>query len=106
MRSESIEQLIRERLEEGSELRREFARIAVTRIAEAAVGLKECLGGGGKVLTFGNGGSAADAQHLATELVGRFGKDRLPLAAIALTTDSSALTAIGNDYGFEEVFAR
>jgi phosphoheptose isomerase len=106
MRSESIEQLIRERLEEGSELRREFARIAVTRIAEAAVGLKECLGGGGKVLTFGNGGSAADAQHLATELVGRFGKDRLPLAAIALTTDSSALTAIGNDYGFDEVFAR
>jgi phosphoheptose isomerase len=106
MHSESIEQLIRERLEEGSELRREFARIAGTRIAEAAVGLKECLGGGGKVLTFGNGGSAADAQHLATELVGRFGKDRLPLAAIALTTDSSALTAIGNDYGFDEVFAR
>jgi phosphoheptose isomerase len=106
MRSESIEQLIRERLEEGSELRREFARIAGTRIAEATVGLKECLGGGGKVLTFGNGGSAADAQHLATELVGRFGKDRLPLAAIALTTDSSALTAIGNDYGFDEVFAR
>jgi phosphoheptose isomerase len=106
MHSESIEQLIRERLEEGSELRREFARIAGSRIAEAAVGLKECLGGGGKVLTFGNGGSAADAQHLAAELVGRFGKDRLPLAAIALTTDSSALTAIGNDYGFDEVFAR
>jgi phosphoheptose isomerase len=106
MHSESIEQLIRERLEEGSELRREFARIAGTRIAEAAVELTECLGGGGKVLTFGNGGSAADAQHLATELVGRFGKDRFPLAAIALTTDSSALTAIGNDYGFAEVFAR
>jgi phosphoheptose isomerase len=106
MHSESIEQLIRDRMEEGSELRREFARIAITRVAEAAVGLMECLGGGGKVLIFGNGGSAADAQHFATELVGRFGKDRLPLAAIALTTDTSALTAIGNDFGFDEVFAR
>ena len=64
------------------------------------------LKSGGKVLLAGNGGSAADAQHIAAEFVGRFIDDRAPLAAIALTTDTSALTAIGNDYGFEQVFAR
>ena len=58
------------------------------------------------MLLAGNGGSAADAQHIAAEFVGRFVNDRAPLAAIALTTDTSALTAIGNDYGFEQVFAR
>jgi D-sedoheptulose 7-phosphate isomerase len=61
---------------------------------------------GGKLLLCGNGGSAADCQHLAAEFVGRFVRDRRPLAAIALTTDSSALTCIGNDYGFDQVFAR
>ena len=61
---------------------------------------------GGKLLIAGNGGSAADAQHLAAEFVGRFVNDRIPLPAIALTTDTSAITAIGNDYGFEQVFER
>ncbi|MCC6598487.1 MAG: D-sedoheptulose 7-phosphate isomerase [Alphaproteobacteria bacterium] len=61
---------------------------------------------GGKILFFGNGGSAADAQHLATELTVRYTKNRPPIAAIALTTDSSTLTAIGNDFGFEHLFAR
>jgi len=61
---------------------------------------------GGKLLFFGNGGSAADAQHLATELAVRYVADRPPIAAIALTTDSSALTAIGNDMGFDHIFAR
>ena len=61
---------------------------------------------GGKIMFFGNGGSAADAQHLATELAVRYKRDRAPIAAIALTTDSSALTAIGNDYGFDRLFAR
>jgi D-sedoheptulose 7-phosphate isomerase len=61
---------------------------------------------GGKILLCGNGGSASDSQHLAAELTGRFIKDRRPLAAIALTTDTSALTSIANDYSFEEVFAR
>jgi len=61
---------------------------------------------GGKILFLGNGGSAADAQHLAAELTGRFVKDRRPLAGLALTTDTSALTAIGNDYGFDAVFER
>lgn len=61
---------------------------------------------GGKILFCGNGGSAADSQHLAAELTGRFVNDRRPLAAIALTTDTSALTCIGNDYSFDEIFAR
>ncbi len=67
---------------------------------------RQALANGGKLLLFGNGGSAADAQHIATELSGRFRKERPALAALALTTDTSALTAIGNDYGFEAVFSR
>jgi D-sedoheptulose 7-phosphate isomerase len=66
----------------------------------------EAIRGGGKLLFFGNGGSAADAQHLATELTVRYVTDRDPIAAIALTTDTSALTAIGNDLGFDQLFAR
>ncbi len=65
-----------------------------------------CLRGGGKVLLAGNGGSAADAQHIAGEFVSRFEFDRPGLAAVALTTDTSILTAIGNDYGYEKLFAR
>jgi D-sedoheptulose 7-phosphate isomerase len=65
-----------------------------------------CLQGGGKILFFGNGGSAADAQHLATELTVRFKTNRKAIAALALTTDTSALTAIGNDFGFEQIFSR
>ena len=66
----------------------------------------QAIRGGGKILFFGNGGSAADAQHLATELTVRYKADRAPIAALALTTDSSALTAGGNDLGFDLVFAR
>ncbi len=66
----------------------------------------ECIQNGGKILLAGNGGSAADAQHIAGEFVSRFGFDRISLPAIALTTDSSILTSIGNDYGFEDLFAR
>src|SRR6476620_4360727 len=65
-----------------------------------------CIRGGGKILFFGDGGSASDAQHLATELTIRYAKDRAPIAAIALTTDTSAITAAGNDMGFERIFAR
>jgi D-sedoheptulose 7-phosphate isomerase len=64
------------------------------------------IGGGGKLMFFGNGGSAADAQHLATELTIRYKSNRAAIAALALTTDSSALTAAGNDFGFEQIFAR
>ena len=75
-------------------------------ICAAGVCLVECFRVGGKVLLAGNGGSAADAQHIAAEFVGRFVKERKGLPAIALTTDTSILTAIGNDYGYEEVFRR
>ncbi len=76
------------------------------RIAHAAEVLAERLQRGGKILACGNGGSAADAQHFAAELVNRFEMERPGLAAIALTTDSSTLTSIANDYAFEQVFAR
>ena len=66
----------------------------------------DALGQGRKILLCGNGGSAADSQHIAAELIGRFEKERRSMAAIALTTDTSALTAIGNDYGYDQVFAR
>ena len=73
----------------------------------AAAGLViDCLKGGGRIYLCGNGGSAADAQHIAAELVGRFTRERKGLPAVALTTDTSILTSIGNDYGFEQVFAR
>lgn len=75
-------------------------------IVKIAQILNECLKNGGKILICGNGGSAADAQHFAAELSGRYKKERDGLAAVALTTDTSALTAIGNDYGFEFVFSR
>ena len=75
-------------------------------LAQAAGLLVRTLRGGNKVLVAGNGGSAAEAQHFAAELVGRFLRDRSPYAAIALTTDTSILTAVANDYGYEHVFAR
>ncbi|MDD3518915.1 MAG: D-sedoheptulose 7-phosphate isomerase [Chromatiales bacterium] len=68
--------------------------------------IHDAIGRGGKLLTMGNGGSAADAQHLAAELVGRFECERGGLPAVALTTDTSILTSIGNDYGFDQVFSR
>ena len=75
-------------------------------VVSAAAAIREAFAAGGKLLVFGNGGSAADAQHLATELVGRFTRERLALPAIALTTDTSILTAVANDYGFGRVFVR
>ena len=78
----------------------------VANIEMAARAVIKSLRLGGKVLIFGNGGSAADSQHMAAELVGRFKKERCALAAIALTVNTSAITAIGNDYGFDTIFAR
>jgi D-sedoheptulose 7-phosphate isomerase len=75
-------------------------------VARTAETIAHGLRTGKKAVFFGNGGSAADCQHLAAEMVGRFGPDRAPLAAIALTTDTSVLTAVGNDYGYENVFSR
>ena len=83
-----------------------FVRESADDLLLLADWIRETFADGGKLLIFGNGGSAADAQHIAAELVGRFVVERRPLPAIALTTDTSALTAIGNDYGFEQVFSR
>ncbi|MBI4717946.1 MAG: SIS domain-containing protein [Planctomycetes bacterium] len=84
----------------------EAALPQVPLLAEMAERLIRCFDAGGKLLLFGNGGSAADAQHIAAELIGRFKHDRRALPAIALTTDTSILTAVGNDTGYENVFTR
>src|SRR5919106_1847887 len=77
-----------------------------TPVIAAATAMAKAVRNGGKVLVFGNGGSAADAQHMAAELVGRLERERRAIAAVALSTDTSILTAVANDYGFERVFAR
>jgi len=106
MNREQAIDLIKSSLHEGAELRTVVARDCSAAIFEAAGLITMCLRAGGKLLFFGNGGSAADAQHLAAEFVGRFVRKRAGLAAIALTTDSSILTGVSNDYGFDQVFAR
>ncbi len=88
------------------EVIRSFAESGLEDVVKAAEALGRTLADGGKLLCFGNGGSAADAQHLAAELVNRFQLERPPLPALALTTDSSIITAIGNDYHFDEVFVK
>jgi D-sedoheptulose 7-phosphate isomerase len=95
--------LARTRVEESIATVQSIDLEAVVRAANACV---EAYRAQRKLILFGNGGSAADAQHIAAELVGRFLKSRKPLPALALTTNSSAVTAIGNDYGYDEVFAR
>jgi D-sedoheptulose 7-phosphate isomerase len=77
-----------------------------SQILQAATLILACLRDGGKIFAFGNGGSAAEAQHFVAELVGRYRTDRRPLAAIALTAESASLTAIANDYGFDHIFSR
>jgi D-sedoheptulose 7-phosphate isomerase len=93
-------------LREAAHLHETAARESAGAVAAAVETLSTALGSGGKVLIFGNGGSAADAQHFACELVGRFLRERQALAAIALTTDASTMTAVANDYGFDRVFVR
>ncbi|MER3398616.1 MAG: phosphoheptose isomerase [Chloroflexota bacterium] len=91
---------------ESARLKLWLAENLADRLAIAARLVAEALRRGNKVMFCGNGGSAADSQHLAAELVGRYRRNRPGLAALALTVDTSALTAIGNDFGFEEVFSR
>ena len=93
-------------LEAGITTKRSCVEANVDNIIKAADMLAACMTAGGKVLLFGNGGSAADAQHLAAEFVNRFQIERPPLAAIALTTDTSVLTSIGNDYHFDDIFSK
>jgi D-sedoheptulose 7-phosphate isomerase len=75
-------------------------------ISEVGIAMRDCIQRGGKILLCGNGGSAADSQHIAAEIVGRFKKERKGLPSIALTTDTSILTSVGNDYGYDYIFAR
>ena len=93
-------------IQDSIALKQQLLKTMVPSIEKAAAKLTECLRAGGKILFFGNGGSASDSQHLAAEFVGRYEKERRALAAVSFTTDTSILTAVGNDYGFERVFER
>lgn len=106
--SDPVARLIRAELDESRRVLDAAMADAAFLAALEAIGraVAACLRAGGKVMLAGNGGSAADAQHIAGELLSRLNFDRAPLAAVALTTDSSVLTAIGNDYGYEHVFER
>ena len=97
---------IRRQLAESARIKQSFSDELVGRVAQFAEKSAATLRSGGKLVFFGNGGSAADAQHLAAELVVRLRTERRGLAALALTTNTSVLTAAGNDYGFDRVFAR
>ena len=97
---------IRRQLEESARVKQSFSDELIGRIGQFAEKSAASLRGGGKIVFFGNGGSAADALHLAAELVVRLRSDRRGLAALALTTNPSVLTAAGNDYGFERIFSR
>lgn len=101
-----LEQRIEQHFIDSADLKYQAAQVLSKPIAQAVQAVLACVTGGGKVLACGNGGSAADAQHFAAEFVGRFERERPELGAIALTTDSSILTAIANDYSYNLVFSR
>jgi D-sedoheptulose 7-phosphate isomerase len=101
-----LEQRIQQHFIESADLKYQSAEALSKPIAEAVNAVMACVTSGGKVLACGNGGSAADAQHFSAEFVGRFERDRPELAAIALTTDTSIITAIANDYDFSVIFSR
>ena len=93
-------------LKASGDLKYQVAKTLSGEILSAAHAIRERLANGGKLLLMGNGGSAADSQHIAAELIGRFKKERKAIPALALTVDSSSLTALGNDYGFDTIFSR
>ena len=101
-----LTQHVAEHFNESIQTKQQAAQVLTQPTAQAAELLFNTLANDGKFLICGNGGSAADAQHFAAEMTGRFEKERMELAAIALTTDTSALTAIGNDYGFDHIFSK
>ena len=101
-----LEQRIQQQFFDSADLKYQAAEALAKPIAEAVAALMGCITAGGKVLACGNGGSASDAQHFAAEFVGRFERERPGLAAISLTTDTSILTAVANDYDFTQVFAK
>jgi len=97
---------IKDILLESIQVKEELLRTSIGNIIEITEVIIGCIKKGGKVILFGNGGSASDSQHIAAELVGRFKKDRTALPAIALTTNTSVLTSLANDYGYEIIFAK
>jgi D-sedoheptulose 7-phosphate isomerase len=99
-------QRIKNFLNASADLKYQVAETLSEKILEATRLIQESLNNGGKLLLIGNGGSAADAQHIAAELVGRFKKERAAIPALALTVDTSSLTALGNDYEFDVIFSR
>ena len=101
-----MKQHILDTLEESISVKKEFISTHTALIEKAALFLAQALDKGNKILLFGNGGSAADAQHIAAEFVNRFQIERPPLAAIALTCDTSVITSIGNDFSFEDIFLK
>ena len=101
-----LEQRIQQHFIDSADLKYQSAQSLSKPIAAAVQAVLACVTSGGKVLACGNGGSAADAQHFAAEFIGRFERERPELGAIALTTDSSILTAIANDYDFDRIFAK
>ena len=102
----ALTQRVAEHFAESIQAKQQAAQVLAEPTAQAAELLFNALANDGKFLICGNGGSAADAQHFAAEMTGRFEQERMELAAIALTTDTSALTAIGNDYGFDHIFSK
>lgn len=102
----NIEKRITRHFQDSVDTKQRVVTALTPRIAAASSVMVDCLKRGGKILACGNGGSAGDSQHFAAELVGRFEREREELAAIALTTDSSILTAVANDYSFDEVFSK
>ena len=98
--------IVRTALAQAAELHQRVSVEQAGEVVDAARVMRTALEAGRKVLVFGNGGSATDAQHFATELVGRFARERKGMPVIALTADSAILTAVANDYGYERVFAR
>lgn len=102
----NLEQRISQHFADSIETKQRNAAALIPQLAKAAHLMVSSLKAGGKILACGNGGSAADSQHFAAELVGRFERERAELAAIALTTDSSILTAIANDYSYDDIFSK
>ena len=102
----NIENRISRHFQDSVETKQRVAVALTPRIAAASHLMVNSLKNGGKILACGNGGSAGDSQHFAAELIGRFERERAELAAIALTTDSSILTAVANDYSFDEIFSK
>jgi D-sedoheptulose 7-phosphate isomerase len=102
----NIESRIARHFQDSIDTKQRVTAALTPRIAASALVMVDCLKQGGKILSCGNGGSAGDSQHFAAELVGRFERERAELAAIALTTDTSILTAVANDYSFDEIFSK